>query len=80
MPTDQALAELRSWVQAKAGHPGLTDHTPLFAGRLLRSVQLPELLLLLERLRGARIEVERLEPGDFDSIATIADRFLLEDR
>lgn len=79
MSADRALAELRSWVHAKAGHPGLTDHTPLFAGRHLRSVQLPELLLLLERLRGARIDVERLEPGDFHSIATIADRFLVED-
>jgi len=79
MPTDTALAELRGWVHAKAGDPGITDRTPLFAERHLRSVQLPELLLLLERLRGARIDVERLEPGDFHSIATIADRFLPEE-
>jgi len=75
-----ADAELRSWVHAKAGNPGLTDDTPLFAERHLRSVQLPELLLLLERLRGARIDVEQLQPGDFHSIATIARRFLGEDR
>ncbi|MCM2430688.1 hypothetical protein [Streptomyces sp. RKAG337] len=38
-------------------------------------MHLPELLLLLERLRAAPIEVEDLRPGDFRDIHTMVDRF-----
>lgn len=71
--------ELRSWVLTKA--PGLdpaqfTDTTPLFEERHIRSVNVPELLLLLERLRGAPIDVDDdLRPGDFRDIDTLVRRF-----
>jgi hypothetical protein len=38
-------------------------------------VNLPELLLLLEQLRGAPIDVEDLDPGDFRDIDTLVRRF-----
>jgi len=38
-------------------------------------VHLPELLLLLERLRGEPIDVEDLRPGDFRDIDTLVLRF-----
>ncbi|GAB7142829.1 hypothetical protein [Mycobacterium riyadhense] len=69
---------LRRWVLAKATglEPvELTDQTPLFEERHVRSVHLPELLLLLERLRGAPIDVEDLRPGDFRDIDTLLRRF-----
>jgi hypothetical protein len=53
----------------------ITDRTALFEQRHLRSVHLPELLLLLERLRGAPIDVESLSAGDFRDIDTIVTRF-----
>jgi hypothetical protein len=72
-------AELRSFLLARARGPrrpeDLTDQTPLIADGWLRSVQLPELLLLLERLRGAQIDVENLRPGDFRDIDTLVSRF-----
>lgn len=68
--------ELRTWVRARAKNDDLSDGTPLFAERHLRSVHLPELLLLLERLRGEPIDVEDLSPGDFRDIDTIVERFL----
>jgi hypothetical protein len=74
-----ALAVLRNWVTGKARDlppGGLTDDLPLLAGRHLTSLHIPELLLLLERLRGSAIDVDRLQPGDFRDIATIAVRFL----
>ena len=52
---------------------GLTDQTPLFANRCLRSVHLPE--LLLQRLSGVPIEVDDLQPGDFRDIDTLVRRF-----
>jgi hypothetical protein len=68
-------AELRSFVQLRARNLPVTDRTPLFAQRALRSVHVPELLLLLERLRGAPIDIERLQPGDLHSIDVMVERF-----
>lgn len=74
-PADQEFrAELRAWVRAKAG-VDVTDQTQIFAERTLRSVHLPELLLLMERLRGAPIDVDNLRPGDFRDIDTMVARF-----
>jgi hypothetical protein len=68
-------AALRTFVQRRAKDFPLTYDTALFAQRVLRSIHLPELILLLERLRGAPIDVERLQPRDFESIDTIVYRF-----
>lgn len=71
-------AALRSWVLDKAKNLDgrvLTDETPLFEERYLRSLHLPELLLLIERLRGEPIEVDDLRPGDFRDIDTLVLRF-----
>jgi hypothetical protein len=81
MPSDTLTARdiLRSWVLAKAKNLDaevLTDRTPLFAERHLRSIHLPELILLLERLRGEPIDVESLGPGDFRDIETLIARFV----
>jgi hypothetical protein len=79
MRSDQETRDrLRAWVRTKTADPGgdgFTDRTPLFEERHLRSVHLPELLLLLERLRGAPIDVENLRPGDFRDIDTMVLRF-----
>ncbi|MCZ4119629.1 hypothetical protein [Streptomyces sp. H39-S7] len=79
MPSDQEIRDrIRAWVLTKApdlSAADLTDRTPLFEERHLRSVHLPELLLLLERLRASPIDVEDLRPGDFRDIRTMVDRF-----
>ena len=67
-------SELRTWISAKAGTE-VTDQTQIFAERALRSVHVPELLLLMERLRGAPIDVERLQAAYFRDIETLAARF-----
>lgn len=74
----EARDALRSWVTSKAKPEAsgrIDDATLLFADRYLTSVHVPELLLLLERLRGAPIDPERLGPGDFRDINTIVRRF-----
>ena len=73
------LVALREWVAGKAKDlppQGLTDDLPLLAGRHLTSLHIPELIMLLERLSGQEIDVERLQAGDFYDIRTIATRFL----
>lgn len=79
----QIRETLRSWVLSKAKNldgsalddRALTDTTSLFEERRLRSLHLPELLLLLERLRGEPIDVEDLRAGDFRDIDTLVSRF-----
>ena len=79
MRSDQEIREaLRSWVLDKAKNLDgsvLTDKTPLFEERYLRSLHLPELLLFIERLSGEPIEVDDLRPGDFRDIDTLVLRF-----
>lgn len=75
-PSDQELrTALRAFVRDRAGTVDITDRTPLFELRYLRSLHVPELLLLLERLRGAAIDVDDLRPGDFRDIETLVRRF-----
>jgi len=76
---DEARAELRGWVLSTA--PGLaedklTDTTPLLEARLITSLHVPELLLLIERLRGRPIDLSALSAGDLKDLATICARFL----
>ncbi|WP_405163143.1 hypothetical protein OG203_43940 [Nocardia sp. NBC_01499] len=69
---------LHAWVLEKAADlpaDELTDDTPLFERRYLRSVHVPELLQLIERLRGQPIDADDLRRGDFRDIATMVDRF-----
>ncbi|GAA1620687.1 hypothetical protein ACFQY4_23870 [Catellatospora bangladeshensis] len=69
---------LREWILGKARDldpAALTDTTPLFERRYLRSLHVPELLLLLERLRGEPIDVEDLGAGDFRDIDTLLAKF-----
>jgi hypothetical protein len=79
MRSEREIREaLRSWVLDKAKDldgSALTDKTPLFEERYLRSLHLPELLLFLERLRGEPIDVDDLRPGDFRDIDTLVLRF-----
>lgn len=74
----EARDTIRAWVTSKAkpGEAGQIDDTALlFADRHLTSVHVPELLLLLERLRGESIDPTALGPGDFRDINTIVRRF-----
>jgi hypothetical protein len=74
----EARDAIRSWATSKAKPEAsgqIDDATLLFADRYLTSVHVPELLLLLERLRGAPVDPEGLGPGDFRDINTIVRRF-----
>jgi hypothetical protein len=66
---------LRTFAQRHAGEATITDDTPLFTLGILRSIHLLEMIILLERLRGAPIDVEQMRMGDFDSIDIIMARF-----
>ena len=76
--TDQRAA-LRQWVLDR--NPDLppeelSDDSPLIELRYLTSLQVADLLVFLEELRGAPVDPARLKPGVFRSINAIAQAFL----
>jgi hypothetical protein len=81
LPTDaDPRTALRDWVRGKA-EPGLTpageelDGVALFKQRVLTSLHLPELILLIERLRSAPVDVGSLKAEQVASIDAIVAEF-----
>jgi acyl carrier protein len=75
---DDVHARVRRWILDQ--HPGhddaqLTDATPLIEARLLTSLQVMDLVLLLEDLTGRPVDVTRLKPGVFANLAAIRQTF-----
>lgn len=70
---------LREWVR---GHTTVAvpdefdDHTPLIATRILTSLQVAELLLYVEELRGDSLDPRSLRPGVFRDLDTVYATFL----
>ena len=73
--------ELKSWILRNghtAGLDEIEDATPLIEQGILSSLQIMDLILYLEELRGAPIRVEQLAPGSFCDVDTIVDCFFEE--
>ena len=69
---------LREWVlksSAKIESNELRDDTPLIEQRIIKSVQIMDLILFIERLRDCSIEVDSLKPGTFRNIDAIYNNF-----
>lgn len=66
-------AHLRRWILDHGRTKGveLTDQTPILEAGLLSSLDIVELVLFLEELRGAEIETDALEPEFFTSVDTL---------
>ncbi len=74
-------AALRQWVAATNGKippDALTDETPIIEQRIISSLQVMDLILFLEQLRGRPIDVERLQVGVFRTIHAIYANFFVE--
>ena len=72
---------LREWilsVNAKLAPEELKDATPLLESRILRSPQVMELILLIEKLKGSRFDIKGLKPGAFKSIDAIWTHFFAD--
>lgn len=65
---------IRDWLSKSSrapAPPGLCDDTPLLEQKVITSLQLAELMLYLEQLRGRPIDIEELKPGAFRSVDAI---------
>ncbi|MFN0009246.1 MAG: hypothetical protein ACKVXR_15185 [Planctomycetota bacterium] len=67
-------AKLRDWVvrtNGKVSAADIQDDTPILERRIVKSLDIMDLILFLEELRGRPIEVEKLKPGVFKDIDAI---------
>jgi acyl carrier protein len=80
MKTETEIREsLRAWIvktNGKIRAADLADDTPIIDQRIISSLQLMDLILMLERLSDSQIDVEMLKPGAFRDINTIYRNFL----
>jgi acyl carrier protein len=75
----QALREWLAQANGMIRAEELQDDTLLIQQHIITSLQVMDLINLLEELTGRSIEVERLTPGVFASINSISRAFLEEE-
>jgi acyl carrier protein len=76
---EQYKNELREWVlknSTKVTAEELTSATPLIETRIITSMQVMELILFLEKIKGSRLVIKNIKPGAFKNIDSIYDAFL----
>jgi acyl carrier protein len=69
---------LHEWVvnqNGKVSPDQVADDTPLLERRIITSLQILDLILFIERLRGVSINVQLIKPGSFCSIDAIMTHF-----
>lgn len=69
---------LRSWIteRSRKSLPSpLLDDTALIEQGILSSVQVMDVILLIERMRNRPVEVDELKPGSFRDINSIVRTF-----
>ncbi len=73
-------AALRRWIleHAKVAPGELSDRTPLLESGLLSSLDVVELVLFVEELRGEEIDTDDIEPEVFTSIDALWEGFFAE--
>ena len=78
MDEAEIRGQLREWIRAHArggSSPELDDETPILEDGLLSSLDVVELILFVEELRGEEVDVESLEPEVMESVNTLYDAF-----
>ncbi|MBW8886558.1 MAG: acyl carrier protein [Fibrobacteres bacterium] len=66
-----ALRERIARLSGKVSASDIADDTHILERRIITSLQVMDLILELESLTGAPIDVERLKPGAFKDVASI---------
>lgn len=79
MHTESTIrARLRDWITRTNGglaDGDLRDDTPIFEDGIITSVDAMELIFVIEELRGAEIDVARLDPASLRSIDSMCGSF-----
>ena len=72
---------LRQWLAQRSGQLSadeIHDDFPILKERVITSLQVTDLLLFIESLRGTPVTIQEIKPSAFGSINAIYDTFLKE--
>jgi len=75
---EEIRCQLRRWMVGRNGDitlEQLRDDTPILEQKIITSLQTLDLILLIERLRGAPLDVTLLKPGSFRNVDAIMQSF-----
>ncbi len=69
--------QLRSWIieRSKSGIETLDDQTPILDSGILSSLDVVELVLFIESLRGEEVDVDDIEPESLTNVDTLYETF-----
>jgi acyl carrier protein len=76
---ESAKDALRAWVRENSrlgADVAIDDTTPILERRIITSLQLTDLILFLESVRGSSVDVTKLSGSNLKSIDAIAKAFL----
>ncbi len=77
---DRFVTELLAWLNRKLAPPGtrIDGATPLFAGGLINSIRILEIIAWVERAIGRRVTDPEIRMDNFRTVERIADVFVAE--
>ena len=76
MEEGEVRSQLMSWIRERAGaERELTNDTPILAVGLLSSLDVTELILFIESLRGEEVDLDAIEPEALENIDTLYQAF-----
>lgn len=78
MSEEEIKQQLRDWVVGKSKTAeSVADDTPIIEQRVITSMQVMDLILFIEKLRGRPIDATKLQKGVFRDINTIYGNFFV---
>jgi acyl carrier protein len=78
MSDTEIKARLKEWILRRAKAPAgrtLEDDAPILAAGLLSSLDVVELILYIESLRGDEVDIETIEPAVLSNVDTLYEGF-----
>lgn len=78
MSSEPAIRErLRAWIQQRSKAPAtpLSDETPILDSGILSSLDVVELVVFIESLRGEEVDVDDIEPESLSTVNSLYETF-----
>ena len=77
MSESEVRRQLRDWIvdRAKEKPESLSDDTPIMENGILSSLDVVELILFIERIRGDEVDTDALEPDSIRDVNAIYQTF-----
>lgn len=73
---DEIKNELKGWLEKKSPLcENLTFETNIIEAGLISSLEIMELILFIEQLKGEKFNLKKIKPGSFNSIDSIYKSF-----